>query len=159
MRRLVRTAVAVAISAGFYLLLIDTVSLPELIAMAGVLLVCGFVFWVSREHRVAEPRGKLSWLARAWRPIAQVPGQIVIVSWDAIAQLASPRRVRGRFRAVGFAGGESGADRGRRALTEALGSLAPNTIVVGVDAERDLLLVHQLRRSGDAEELDVLRLG
>jgi hypothetical protein len=50
-------------------------------------------------------------------------------------------------------------DTGRRALTEAFGSVAPNTVVVGVDAERGLLLVHQLRPQGEPEDLDVLRLG
>ena len=32
-----------------------------------------------------------------------------------------------------------------RSLTEALGSLAPNTIVVDVDRERGMLVAHQLR--------------
>jgi hypothetical protein len=40
-----------------------------------------------------------------------------------------------------------------------LGSLAPNTIVIGIDDERDLMLVHQLRRDGGRDELDVLELG
>ena len=57
------------------------------------------------------------------------------------------------------AGGDGSRDVGRRALAEGLGSLAPNTIVIGVDDERDLLLVHQLHRSGGREELDVLELG
>jgi hypothetical protein len=50
-------------------------------------------------------------------------------------------------------------DIGRRGLSEILGSLAPNTIVIGVDTERQLLLVHQLHRTGGSENLDVLRLG
>jgi hypothetical protein len=32
-------------------------------------------------------------------------------------------------------------------------------VVLGVDAEHGLLLVHQLRRQGDPVDLDVLRLG
>jgi hypothetical protein len=31
--------------------------------------------------------------------------------------------------------------------------------VIRVDADSDLLLVHQLRRNGDREDIDVLRLG
>jgi hypothetical protein len=48
---------------------------------------------------------------------------------------------------------------GRRALAETVGSVAPNTIVIGIDDERGLLLVHQLRRHGGPEDLDVTRLG
>jgi hypothetical protein len=44
-------------------------------------------------------------------------------------------------------------------LTEIVGSLAPNTIVIGVDADSGLLLVHQLRRNGDRDDIDVLELG
>jgi hypothetical protein len=92
--------------------------------------------------------------------IASIPRQIVWVSWQALAQLVAPREVRGTLRAVPFrAGGEGSSDVGRRALAEGLGSLAPNTIVIGIDGERDLLLVHQLRRSGGREQLDVLELG
>jgi hypothetical protein len=40
-----------------------------------------------------------------------------------------------------------------------LGSLAPNTVVIGVDPDRDLLLVRQLHRQGGREQLDVLGLG
>ncbi|MCW3018653.1 MAG: hypothetical protein JWN10_961, partial [Solirubrobacterales bacterium] len=52
---------------------------------------------------------------------------------------------------------DSARDAGRRALAESFGSLAPNTIVIGVDPERDLLLVHQLRGGGG--RVDVLELG
>jgi hypothetical protein len=44
-------------------------------------------------------------------------------------------------------------------VAETLGSVAPNTIIVGVDAERGLILTHQLRRHGPPEDLDVTRMG
>jgi hypothetical protein len=79
--------------------------------------------------------------------IVSLPRQIAWVSWQAVAQLVAPRQTRGTLRAVPFrAGGESSRDVGRRALAEGLGSLAPNTIVIGIDGARDLLLVHQLPR-------------
>jgi hypothetical protein len=77
-----------------------------------------------------------------------------------MAQVVAPREAHGSLRAVPFrAGGDDSSDAGRRALAEGLGSLAPNTIVIGVDGERDLLLVHQLHRRGGREQLDVLELG
>jgi hypothetical protein len=40
-------------------------------------------------------------------------------------------------------------DTARRALTEALGTLAPNTIVVRIDTERGVVVAHQLVSTDD----------
>src|SRR6185312_389145 len=74
--------------------------------------------------------------------------------------LAERRPARGRVRAIPFRhGGDSPDGVGRRALAEGLGSFAPNTIVIGVDDERNLLLVHQLVVTGEAgEALDPMEL-
>jgi hypothetical protein len=90
----------------------------------------------------------------------KIPLDIALVCWQALAQLVRPRSSRGEFRAVRFrAVARTPQDTGRRALTEAVGSVAPNTVVIGVDADRGVLLVHQLSRQGDARDLDLLRLG
>src|SRR5256885_5537153 len=62
------------------------------------------------------------------------------------------RPPRGEFRAVPFRYGyESGAyHTTRRALAKGAGSFAPNGYVGGVDADRELLLVHQLDPSRGA---------
>ncbi|HWF73800.1 MAG TPA: Na+/H+ antiporter subunit E [Solirubrobacteraceae bacterium] len=160
MRRARTTAIAFVLAAGFYLLLIDTVELPELYAGAVVALLAAAIFEVSREHGLVEVEISPRRLAGAWRVAARIPAQVVLVSREAVVQLFARERARGAFRAVPFAaGGENRRDAGRRALVEALGSLTPNTIVVGVDAERNLLLVHQLHPQGGSEELDVMRLG
>jgi hypothetical protein len=159
MRRIAITAVGLVLGGGFYLLLIDTRSLPELYALCGVALLAASAFVGSLELEFTEARFDPRWLRRAWRPLARVPGDVAHLCIDALAQLARRRATRGRFRAVPFAGGASGRDQGRRAVTEILGSLAPNTIVIGIDPERELLLVHQLRRKGGREQLDVLELG
>ncbi len=149
------------LGAGFYLWLIDTVDPPEVYAGLGVAALAAIAFEVSREQARAEASFSLAWLKGGRRLAAQIPLQIVLVSRDALAQLTHPRPGRGEFRTVSFRGGEadSARDTGRRALAEALGSLAPNTIVIGIDTDRDLLLVHQLHRHGGPEELDALGLG
>jgi multisubunit Na+/H+ antiporter MnhE subunit len=152
------------IGGAFYLLLIDTVSPPELYAGAGATLLAAAAFEVSRGHGLAEGSPSGAWVARAWRVAWRVPVHIWLVCREAVVQLVLWRRgPRGRFRAVPFlAGGEGSRDVGRRALCEMLGSLTPNTIVIGVDPDRDLLLVHQLRtrtHPPSREELDVLGLG
>lgn len=148
-----------ALTAGFYLLLIDTTSLPELYAMAGVVLLAVVGFAASAEQHFTDARVRVGWLLRAYRPVLQIPIQTALVVYELAAQLVHRRRTRGRFRAIPFAAGEGPYDFGRQGLSEILGSLAPNTIVIGVDTERELLLVHQLHRTGDPADLDVLRLG
>jgi hypothetical protein len=158
MRRLATLIAGGVLAAGFYLVLIDTVSLPELYAMAGVLLLATTALAASLARGVTEAVVAPRWLLRAYRPTLQVPGQIVLLARDAVDQLIHPRATRGRFRAIPFGGGGSPQDVGRQALSEILGSLAPNTIVIGVDTERELLLVHQLHRTGSPDDLDILGL-
>jgi multisubunit Na+/H+ antiporter MnhE subunit len=159
MRRLAVAGLALALAAGFYLLLIDTISTPELYAGAGVVLLAGLAFTMSREQGLTEASIAPLWLLAGWRAVARVPRDVVVLCWTALRQLCVPSRSRGTFRAIPFKGGQAPRDVGRAALTEILGSLAPNTVVIGIDAERDLLLVHQLHPSGGRDELDVLRLG
>ena len=154
-------------SAGFifagalYLLLIDITDLPELIvgAVAATLAATGFE--LAREQRtVGGLRARLHWLARAWRPLASVPYDIAAICVVAVRQLIRPRAVNGVFRTVPFrCGDDVGLESGRRALAESLGSFAPNTIIIGVDADRELLLGHQLCRRGGANAIDMLGLG
>ena len=149
-----------ALGAAFYMALIDTVDLPELYAGVAAVLLAGAAYEAARRQGIAEARVRARWVRRGWRVIASVPRQIALVSWEALAQVVAPRKTRGSLRAVPFRGGGDGSsDVGRRALAEGLGSLAPNTIVIGVDTDRDLLLVHQLHPSGGREQLDVLELG
>jgi hypothetical protein len=158
MRLVIAAAFGTALGAALYLLLIDTVSPPELYAGCGVVLLAGAGFVAAREP--AFPQAiKPQWLLRSWRVLASLPLHIALVCRDALVQPFTRTRARGQFRVVKFSCGDEPVDRGRRALAESLGSFAPNTIVIGVDTERELLLVHQLHRQGGADELDVMKLG
>ncbi len=148
-------------AAALYLLLIDITDLPELIVGVGAAAIAATGFELAREHRTAGGvRARLRWLARAHRPLLKVPSDIATLSVLALRQLIRPREVNGVFRTVPFrCGDDERLETGRRALAESLGSFAPNTIIVGVDAERELLLGHQLRPGGGDEAIDVLGLG
>lgn len=148
------------IGGGFYFLLIDTASLPEVYVLAGVAAGCALAFALAREQGFAESQINPMWLLRGWRVILKIPIDIGLLCWEALVQVVAPRPARGLFRAAPFkATKETAADSGRRALSEWMGSLSPNTIVVGVDAERRLVLVHQLHRQGATDQLDPLGLG
>jgi len=75
-------------------------------------------------------------------------------------RLVLRRDMRGGFRAVRFRhGGAGGEATARRVLTKLLASFAPNTYVLDVDEDRDVVLVHQLvtnrGRRRDADPLDL----
>jgi hypothetical protein len=160
MRSLAAALLGFVLAAAFYMVLIDTVDLPELYAAIAAVLLGGAAYGAARHQGVAEAELSWRWMARAPRVLASVPRQIAWVSWEAIAQLLAPRARRGTFRAVAFrAGGDDSEDVGRRALAEGLGSVAPNTIVIGIDPDSDLLLVHQLHQVGGRDQIDVLELG
>lgn len=160
MRRLGMASIAFALSGAFYLLLIDTADLPELGVLVAAALLAALAFEASRELGFAEASIRLTWLARTWRVLIRLPAQVALVSWEALAQLVTRKPARGSFRTVPFGGqADSSREAGRRAVAEAIGSVTPNTIVIGVDPDRRLLLVHQLHHQGGPEELDVLGLG
>lgn len=146
---------------AFYLLLIDITTTPELYAGLAATLLAAAVTEAARHNGLTGVDARGSWLVRGWRAVAQVPGDIWWVTYAAITQIAAPQRPHGVMRAVPFRHGKAddAGDAARRALAEAIGTLPPNTIVLGIDEESDLILVHQLHRTGGRDALDVLRLG
>jgi hypothetical protein len=146
---------------ALYLLLIDITDLPELLVGAGAAALAATGFELAREERtVGGLRARLAWLARAPRAARNVPGDIAALTVLAFRQLLRPQPSNGVFRAVPFrCGDDEELETGRCALAEALGSFSPNTIIVGVDVERELILGHQLRAGGGREAIDVLGLG
>jgi hypothetical protein len=177
--------VALVFSGGVYLLLIDTTSLPELYTGAVITLLAVIAVAAARSQGFAEASIAPRWLLRAWRPFARIPLDVAILSFTALAQLVRPAGRRGRFVAIPFApaahgeggntggGSESGSQRGdgrahepvrarnvgQRALAEALGCVSPNTIVLGIDTSRRLIVAHQLRPHATAAAIDPMDLG
>jgi hypothetical protein len=161
LRRTAAWSTAGALAGGLYLLLIDTTSLPELIVAIAAAVIAATGFELAREQQTAGGvTARVRWLATLYRPVIKAPADIAVVSLMAFRQLVRPRAVNGTFRVMPFrCGPDNDIETGRRALAESLGSFAPNTIIVGVDVERELILGHQLRRGRGAEAIDVLSLG
>lgn len=149
------------LAGALYLLLIDITSLPEVIVGVAAATIAATGFELAREQQTAGGLStRVRWLATLHRPLLKVPSDIAVVSMLAFRQLIRPKPVNGTFRAVPYrCGSEHDIETGRRALSESFGSFAPNTIIVGVDVERELILGHQLRPTGGREALDVLGLG
>ena len=84
-------------------------------------------------------------------------GVVVAALWR---HLVLRRPVAGSFRAVAFSwDGRGPRAAARRALAKGAGSVAPNTYMVGIDDEDDVILVHQLVARADvARDADPLDL-
>jgi hypothetical protein len=160
MRRIFAWSLGWVFAGALYLLLIDITDLPELIVGAGAATLAATGLELARQQKVAGESIRRRWMVRAYRPLLKVPSDIWHVSRAAIVQLVRRDAVVGQFRAVPFHSDEDELhESGRHGLAEGFGSLAPNTIIVGIDTERELILAHQLRRSGGREAIDLLELG
>ena len=150
-------------SAALYWLLIDTRQPPELIVGVVVAALAATGAELARAQAIVGPSIRARWLLRIHRPLLNVPSDVVSVCTLAISQLLSLRRRPasvGVFRAFPFAcDDERSRDSGRHAMVESFGSFAPNTIIVGIDEDREMILGHQLKREGGREAIDVLELG
>jgi multisubunit Na+/H+ antiporter MnhE subunit len=146
---------------ALWLVLDDSVALPELITGAVAALIGTVAAAVVHSQHLVEFKPRPGMLRKAWRPLVRLFPDTAIVLAVLFKRLVLRRPAESGFRAIPFRSGrESGAeDTARRALAKSAGSFTPNAYVVGVEGERDLLLVHQLERRGDERSLDPLELG
>jgi hypothetical protein len=159
-RRVLAWSLGSLIAAAFYLLLIDITDLPELLVGAGAAMLAATGMELAREQGLVGESIRLRWFSRLYRPLLKVPGDIALVSFAALRQLTRRDARVGRFRAVSFScTGDETLMSGRHALAEASGSFAPNTFVIGVDEDREVILAHQLWPTGGRDAIDLLELG
>jgi multicomponent Na+:H+ antiporter subunit E len=136
--------------AALWLALVDTVVVPELLAGAAAAAIAATGAVLVRGQRRLLLRPRAAWL-RA------VPGALLRAVTDLRPLLAAlwrrgirRRDERGALVEVPYAAvADDPTAAAHRALTQALGTLAPNTIVVDVDRRRRKLLVHQLVPTDD----------
>src|SRR5690242_11958497 len=128
--------------AGLYLVLADSVVLPELVTGAALAaLGATGALLVRRDRRLLlHPRAR--WLGAVWRPLLGLGGDLVPLARALLRGHGSGGYVEIPFDAR-YASDEPEAH-AYRALTEILGSLAPNTVVVEVDPVRHVVVAHQL---------------
>lgn len=140
-----------ALLAALWLALVDTVAVPELVtgAVAAAIAATGAVL-VRRQRRVLL-RPRAAWIPGAMRALARFGPDLVPLAralWRRGIRRADERGrlVEVPYEAVAEDDPEAAA---HRVLTEALGSFAPNTLVVRIDRERRTLLVHELVPTDD----------
>ena len=128
-----------------YLLLTCTIAVAEVVVGAVAAALATAAAEVAQNAGGLKRRPRLSWIAK----LARLPWRVLVDC--GILGLALYRRVFGKehlegsFHAIPFAmHGQDAVSVARRAMITASISLAPNTYVVALDRQRNLLLVHQL---------------
>jgi multisubunit Na+/H+ antiporter MnhE subunit len=137
--------VGLLIAAPFYWLLIDTTYTPDLIAGAVAAVIAGATYSAAHLEATGTARLRLSWLPFVLSELAKVPVGVIVVCREILAQSIHPSARRGTLTAEPLEAADDDAqDRGRRALVEAMRSFAPDTVVIGADADHDRLVLHRL---------------
>jgi len=103
---------------------------------------------VVKAKRLAKfgPRPRWLWLF-SWEPWYVLTGSAAIM-W-ALARRLMGKKSAAQFRVVPFrAGGNDSESAAQRALALTLTTIPPNFIVVGIDKQRNFMLVHQVSPTG-----------
>jgi multisubunit Na+/H+ antiporter MnhE subunit len=136
--------------AALWLALVDTVVVPELVvgALAAAIAATGAVLVRAQRRVLLRPRA--AWAPGALRAMARFVPDLVALATTLWRRGVRRADDRGRLVEVPYgAVGDDPEQAAHRALTEALGSIAPNAIVVDVDTDRRTLLVHELVPTDD----------
>ncbi|HEY0718599.1 MAG TPA: Na+/H+ antiporter subunit E [Streptosporangiaceae bacterium] len=130
---------------GLWVAVDDSIGLAELVVGAAVAVLAALLTGVALDQAGPYSRLRLRWLASAYRLPGQVLGDTVIVFRALARQLARGQDPPSGFRERPVTAGDDGtAGATRRVLLVGTSSLAPNTVVLGIDTDRDVMVVHQL---------------
>lgn len=148
-RRALAAVTGFAVLYGLWLLLVESLAVPELLAGVPVAVLGVIAATTALQH---EQRFIPALAAEAQRILRLPPAMVrdsVLVLGAALYAGMRRRRLAGAFREVPYrVGGDDPDAAGRRAVAIALQSFAPNTCVLGFDEQRDVMVVHQLVRTG-----------
>jgi hypothetical protein len=146
-----------ALLSGLYLLLIFKTEPAEIVAAV----ICGAISATATELVRRQGTVRIALPGWGWlRAVAALPRHTIRDTWRLLGVLwrVIVRRedVRGRYIALPFKGarGRSPEAAGRRAVAKLVGSVAPNTLVVGFATEKDRVLLHELVDTGETPPCD-----
>jgi multisubunit Na+/H+ antiporter MnhE subunit len=123
----------------------DSLQFDELLAGAGAAALAALAAEVASHQAATRFKIKAGWLIQAVRLPGEVAHDTVTVFAALARTLVTRQPPHGGFRELPVAYGD-GTPLGvtRRVLLTGAQSLAPNKFVLGLDAERDTMVVHQL---------------
>lgn len=127
---------------GLWMLFVSQTQRAELVAGIFAAAFGAVADGLVKSKRLARFRPRLKWLALfALEPWYVLTGSAAIM-W-ALGRRLMGKKSEAQFRVVPFpAGGNDPESAARRALAITLTTVSPETIVVGIDRERGLMLLH-----------------
>ncbi len=132
---------------ALWFLFVYQISLPELFAGAGA---AALTVLALQKSLKAEPfyfRPRLRWCAQVWR----LP-KIILEDFAALFYTLGRHMLRkpglGLFQVTPFhTSGDAARQAAQRCLATTFMSLSPNSVVVDIDTERELMMFHQVKRT------------
>lgn len=130
---------------AFWIVLDYSLSLAELLVGAGVAALSAFLVELVQHQSASQFRIRIKWVVHAF----SLPGRVMRDTVTVLGVLWR-RLIHGEEPASGFVelskawGDDSALGMTRRVLLVAATSVAPNTLVLGIDPERNVMVIHQL---------------
>ena len=130
---------------SFWVVLDDSIALDELLAGAGAAALGAFLAELAAHQTGTRFRPRIEWVAPAFRLPVDAARDTVIVFAALWRRLARGQEPPSGFRELPVRYGPDTAEgQTRRVLLIGGRSVAPNSFVLGIDPERDVMIVHQL---------------
>lgn len=130
---------------AFWVMLDDSIATDELLAGAGAAALAALLAELVTYQAASRFRMRGSWLVPALRLPGEVGRDMVIVYAALWRQLAHGQQPDSAFAELPARFGDDTSEGvTRRTLLIGGRSLAPNTFVLGIDPERDVMVVHKL---------------
>lgn len=130
---------------SFWVMIDDSVETDELLAGAGAAALAAVFAELVTYQAATRFRMRIGWLGPALRLPGQVVGDTVIVYRALWRRLAHGEQPPSAFLELPARFGDDTPEGvTRRTLLVGGTSLAPNTFVLGLDRERDVMVVHRL---------------
>ncbi|HLH30954.1 MAG TPA: hypothetical protein VKY31_07100 [Terriglobia bacterium] len=105
-----------------------------------------------RRSRIAKFRPKPAWLLEAWRLPGDILRDTILVFKALLRQLILHKKPQNILRSIPFdSGGHSARSSARRALALFFTTISPNFIVIGIDNDKNSMLIHQVEPSEVSE--------
>jgi len=113
---------------------------------------------VIRRQGFAKFRPEARWFLAFWREPWWVLNGTVVIFWALVRRAIVGKQPDSTFRSLDFDAGRAGGQAcARRALALILTTLPPNSVVIGIDEDKNSMLVHQLQQSGEPEVMKELK--
>ena len=143
-----------ALLMSFWVVLDDSIALDELLAGAMAAALGATVAELATHQAKTRLRIRIEWVVPALGLPRQVAGDTLIVFAALWRRLVHGQEPDSGFREVPVRyGTETAEGKTRRVLLIGGRSVAPNALALGIDADRDVMLIHQLVvNEGEAAE-------